>query len=212
MVLLITMLYLMLLLKPILQFVFSSLAVLIAILCLHLDVNLFNNGLSEISVTEIVQESLLAAIVGVHLWLARRSGAMRACNILIAGFFMSMLLRELDALFDMISHGSWVWFALGVAAVAVTSVARHPARAVQQLVEYTRTPCWGIMLSGLLAVLVFSRLFGMGILWHNLLQDGYLRIVKNMVEEGTELFGYILCATATLVHLVDSNARQKKAH
>ncbi|EOW9564629.1 transporter, partial [Enterobacter hormaechei] len=66
-------------------------------------------------------------------------------------------------------------------------------------------------LSGLLAVLVFSRLFGMQVLWHDILEHGYMRVVKNVVEEGSESFGYMLCLAASLGYYVTfpAHARQK---
>jgi hypothetical protein len=39
-------------------------------------------------------------------------------------------------------------------------------------------------------VLVFSRLFGMGALWHAILGEGYARLAKTTVEEGIELLTY----------------------
>ncbi|HFT1457170.1 TPA: transporter, partial [Klebsiella pneumoniae] len=69
---------------------------------------------------------------------------------------------------------------------------------LSQLAEYTRTPYYGMMISGLLAILVFSRLFGMHGLWYAVLEENYARVVKNTVEEGSESFGYMLCLTATL--------------
>ncbi|HDG1681124.1 TPA: transporter [Kluyvera ascorbata] len=177
---------------------FLSLATGVAILCLHVDVNILKNSLSEISLTEIVQESILFLIVLIHLVAVRKQPEMRQCNVLIAGFFMAMLIRELDGIFDLIHHGSWVWFALIVSIIAVAYASRQPQRVLNQLTLYTAKPAFGMMLSGLLATLVFSRLFGMSLLWHSLLQDGYVREVKNMVEEGTELFGYILCLAASV--------------
>lgn len=187
---------------------FLSLATSIAILCLHIDVNILKNGLSEVSLTEIVQESILVFIVLIHLVAARKQPDMRQCNILIAGFFMAMLIRELDGIFDLLHHGSWVWFALAVSIIALTYAFRQPQRVLRQLTLYSTKPAFGIMLSGLLATLVFSRLFGMSLLWHSLLQDGYVREVKNMVEEGTELFGYMLCLAAS----VEVIRRQKADH
>lgn len=37
-------------------------------------------------------------------------------------------------------------------------------------------------------------------LWHAILNDGYVRVVKNVVEEGCESFGYMLCLTASFGH------------
>lgn len=55
-----------------------------------------------------------------------------------------------------------------------------------------------MLATGLLIVLVFSRLFGMNALWENLMLDGYNRVVKNMAEEGCELLGYSLCTLASV--------------
>ncbi|MEW5171857.1 transporter, partial [Klebsiella michiganensis] len=33
-----------------------------------------------------------------------------------------------------------------------------------------------------------------------ILNDGYVRVVKNVVEEGCESFGYMLCLTASFGH------------
>lgn len=191
----------MILINLLLRIIFFSLAVMVAVLCLHVDVNILKDGLSETSFTEVAQESILLIIVVIHLVRARKDSAMRQCNVLIAGFFLAMLIRELDAVFDLIRHGSWVWFALLVSVASIVYAVRNPARIARQLIAYASTPSYGVMVSGLLAILIFSRLFGMSMLWHSILQEGYARIVKNMVEEGVELFGYILCLGA-LVNLL----------
>lgn len=188
----------MILINLLLRIIFFSLAVMVAVLCLHVDVNILKDGLSETSFTEVAQESILLIIVVIHLVRARKDSAMRQCNVLIAGFFLAMLIRELDAVFDLIRHGSWVWFALLVSVASIVYAVRNPARIARQLIAYASTPSYGVMVSGLLAILIFSRLFGMSMLWHSILQEGYARIVKNMVEEGVELFGYILCLGASV--------------
>lgn len=123
-------------------------------------------------------ESVLAAIVLVHLLLARKYAHLRYSNILIGGFFLAMLIRELDGLFDLLSHGSWVWFALLATAGSLLLPLRHLRQTLSQLAEYTRTPYYGMMISGLLAILVFSRLFGMHGLWYAVLEENYARVVK----------------------------------
>ncbi len=170
----------------------------LAVLCLWVDIRVFGNDIPEVSLTEVVQESVLAVIVLVHLLLARKYAHLRYSNILIGGFFLAMLIRELDGLFDLLSHGSWVWFALLATAGSLLLPLRHLRQTLSQLAEYTRTPYYGMMISGLLAILVFSRLFGMHGLWYAVLEENYARVVKNTVEEGSESFGYMLCLTATL--------------
>lgn len=188
----------MILISLLLRVILFALSVIAVVVCLHVDVNILKDGLSETSFTEVVQESILFIIVLIHLLRARKDSAMRQCNVLISGFFLAMLIRELDAVFDLVRHGSWVWFALLVSVVSILYALRNPAQVAQQLIAYTRSPSYGVMVAGLLTILIFSRLFGMSILWQSILQDGYVRIVKNMVEEGIELFGYILCLGAAV--------------
>lgn len=176
----------------------------LAILAIYLDVSWLNNGIKEDSLTEISQEIILALIVGLYLWQARNPSR-RSAMTLIAGFFLCMLIREMDFLFDLLRHGAWVWFALIAAAIAIGYNANKASAAVAQMVSFMRHPAYGMMLSGLLCVLVFSRLFGMHHLWQNIMLEGYNRIVKNMVEEGVELFGYALCFASTIWYVCSKN-------
>ncbi len=48
------------------------------------------------------------------------------------------------------------------------------------------------MLGAIATLLVFSRLFGMGEMWQGLMQENYMRGVKNTAEEGVELLSYSL--------------------
>lgn len=84
-------------LKSFFFFLFASAACTVPVLCLWADIYLFNLDIPEISLTEIVQESVLGGIVFIHFLLAKKWAFMRYCNILIGGFFLSMLIRELDA-------------------------------------------------------------------------------------------------------------------
>jgi hypothetical protein len=47
-------------------------------------------------------------------------------------------------------------------------------------------------------LLVFSRLFGEANFWKLVMQDGYMRVVKNTVEEGIELLCYALMAISAV--------------
>lgn len=47
--------------------------------------------------------------------------------MLVGGFFLCMLIREMDFAFDALWHGAWVWFALAVALVCLWYAARHIA-------------------------------------------------------------------------------------
>ncbi|MGE5986486.1 transporter [Klebsiella michiganensis] len=186
--------------KSLLSFLGAASACAFVVFCLWVDIHFWDYNISELSLTEIVQELVLTTIVFIHFRLAKQYNAMRYCHILVGGFFLAMLIRELDALFDLISHGSWLWFALIAALLALIYPLIHYRQTLAQLAQYTRPPWYGLLISGLLAILVFSRLFGMQGLWHAILNDGYVRVVKNVVEEGCESFGYMLCLTASIGH------------
>jgi hypothetical protein len=123
------------LLRSLLFFFGAAVAAALAVLCLWVDIRVFGNDIPEVSLTEVVQESVLAVIVLVHLLLARKYAHLRYSNILIGGFFLAMLIRELDGLFDLLSHGSWVWFALLATAGSLLLPLRHLHQTLSQLAE-----------------------------------------------------------------------------
>lgn len=175
------------------------LAVLLGLI--FIDVHWLHNFVYETSLTEIAQESMLAVISSSFFIAARRQAAYRPAWALIGGFFLCMLIREMDFAFDLLWHGAWVWFALAVTLVCLAFGVRHRAAALRGLVHFVSHPNYGMMCAGLLCILVFSRLFGMHVLWQELMLDGYNRVVKNMVEEGCELVGYGFCLMATLGYM-----------
>lgn len=185
-------------------FAFSAILVAAFTSFLFIDIQFMHDFVKEASLTEVAQELTLAAIVMVHVWMMRHP-ALRASSLLVAGFFACMLIREMDFAFDEIFYGSWFWVALTVALACLLFTAFDTRRALTGLVGFFKHPSYGLICAGLLNVLVFSRLMGMGVLWRALLTDGYLREVKNAVEEGSELFGYSLCLLATISYARDKH-------
>jgi predicted neutral ceramidase superfamily lipid hydrolase len=60
------------LLRSLLFFLGAAVAAALAVLCLWVDIRVFGNDIPEVSLTEVVQESVLAVIVLVHFLLARK--------------------------------------------------------------------------------------------------------------------------------------------
>lgn len=168
---------------------------------IFIDVYWLHNFVYEISLTEITQELMLAAITLSFFISAYRRLVYRHARVLIGGFFLCMLIREMDFVFDMLWHGAWVWFALAVTLFCVLYSLKDLPATLRGMAHFFSHPSYGMMWSGLLCILVFSRLFGMHLLWQGLMLDGYNRVVKNMVEEGCELLGYALCLLATASYL-----------
>jgi hypothetical protein len=104
-----------------------------------------------------------------------------------------MLTREFDAFFDQIVHGAWKYFALAIIAFVFFKAWRlGKENTIASLAAFMKTRSFVFIFIGLLIVLAYSRLFGMGELWHTIMADHFNRTVKNVVEEGTELWGYAL--------------------
>lgn len=168
----------------------------------YVDVVWMNDGLHENSFTEVAQEVMLAGIMLLCFYRAATFPQLRGSLTLIGGFYGCMLIREMDFLFDELHHGSWVWFALAMTFSCLLVALRRPTRTIEGLSALLQHRAWPMMAAGLLTILVFSRLFGMNVLWRHLMPGDYHHVVKNMAEEGSELMGYSLCLLSSLRYLL----------
>lgn len=151
---------------------FASVFILLAMSAIYVDVYFMDNALHENSVTEILQEIILAGIAVLFFWCATKRPEIRGGLILIGGFYLCMLIRELDDIFDMIRHGSWLWFALTTAVVCIALSALIPASTVTGLTDFIQHRSWLMTAMGLIIILIFSRIFGMNQLWSILCLTG----------------------------------------
>ncbi|KAA1186788.1 hypothetical protein [Photorhabdus heterorhabditis] len=190
--------------KKLVFFILYALILSIVIGLLFIDVIYLQNAVKENSLTEISQESILFVISAVFLREARKNSKLRPALILISGFFACLLIRELDSIFDEIFHGAWAWIAIPLALICIFYAVRRGKDTLVGLAHFARHQSYGMMAAGILCVLVFSRLFGMGELWQGLMQEHFDRTAKNMVEEGCELLGYCLCLISTFWYLPDA--------
>ncbi|MCV9878639.1 hypothetical protein [Brenneria izbisi] len=172
----------------------------LVLLLIFVDVLVFHNDMREISVTEFSQELLLLLTGGLFLGMAIKSALYRGGYLLIAGFFFCLFIREIDFFLDGIAHGSWFYFAMLCAIGCIGYALWSRNSTLAGLAHFFQHPAYGYMVCGLLAVLVFSRLIGVNRLWLTLMNEGYVRTVKNMAEEGTELFGYTLCLISSVLY------------
>jgi hypothetical protein len=186
--------------RLVLKKIHSLVLIAITLLVPLVDVLILKNTITEISLTEFLQETMLAVITGSFLFLAFRRPAIRYGMILLAGFFACALIRELDFLFDK-GLVSWFYVAMAVALVCIILAIKNKESTRRGLANFFHKKSFFIMVSGLLVVFVFSRLIGMKLLWSQLLGRAYPRMVKNVVEETTELFGYLLCQIASFKYV-----------
>ncbi len=184
------------------EFFLAALIAASVIGCIYLDVTV-NQNIVENSFVEFSQEVLLMATTAIFTMQAitKRQGGLW----LVAGFFGCLFLRELDAFFDMIVHGAWKYFALVVVIFVFFKAWRlGKENTIASLAAFMKTRAFIFIFIGLLIVLVYSRLFGMGELWKAIMGDNFNRTVKNIVEEGSELWGYALVFWGSVKYWLES--------
>jgi hypothetical protein len=167
-----------------------GLAVCLSIIGLiYFDVVVLEQTCGEDSFIESAQASIyfLSAISFYNFGLKNRSisGAM----YLIGGVLLCMFVRELDWISDKIFHGAWLYFALAVCFLSVFAALRVKNTIFQGFVWFAGLRASAYMIAGFLCVMVFSRLFGAKFIWYKLYDPARIRVVKNCVEEGLELYG-----------------------
>ena len=172
------------------EFLLAALIAASVVGCIYLDITVHGNILED-SFVEFGQEWFL---LGTTTLFAMRAIAKHQGGLwLVAGFFGCMFIRELDAYFDMIVHGAWKYFALALMVFVFFQAWRlGKENTIASLAAFMKTRAFVFIFIGLLIVLIYSRLFGMGELWKAIMGVDFNRTVKNVVEEGSELWGYAL--------------------
>ena len=121
-----------------------------------------------------------------------------------------MLVRELDAVWDLLFRGLWSLLVTAVAAAGLGYAVRHRRSTLAALARFLVSRSAAVMTVGLV-LLVYSRLFGMTSLWHGLLAEHYVRVFKNAAEECTELLGYTLIMASALAYAAQRVRERRKA-
>lgn len=177
-------------------------------LALLLDIQWLGNVVGEQSLVETAQLALVATAGAAFIVLARRRPDERRFALLVAGFFACIAIRETDAAWDLVADGLWQVLVAAVAVAAVAYALVDWRATLRALARFVASRAGLVMIIGLGLLMVHSRLLGMGVIWQGLLDDQYLRVFKNAVEESAELLAYTLVAAAGVVHV----ARRLRRH
>jgi hypothetical protein len=124
---------------------------------------------------------------------------------------LATIMREWDKILDE-TFGRHVWKVLSGFFIVAASVPffRHRRPFYISALHLTRQPSFGIMLTGGLIVLIFSRLFGSGEFWTDLIDHRqFAREAKKVAEECTELMGYFFIMIGTFEHLHETYMRKR---
>lgn len=134
-------------------------------LSLRLDYVVLGSSLGELSVTETLQLVMLAIASWSFFSLSKQQPQLKHAAILIAGFFAVLIIRETDYWTDMIHHGSWVFPALAVTALACAKAYQGGKGTMNEMATILTVPHMKLLVGAVMLLLVFSRLYGMGSFW-----------------------------------------------
>jgi len=160
---------------------------------------------SEYSLTEWL-ESGLALLSGLlFLIVAKINLVMRPVAAMLTALFLMICIREADYFLDkLVADGAWQVLVTAVLVVIVLYLWKQKTSIMESIRAFSQQPSSGILLSGFLTLFVFSRLIGRARFWEAVMGDGYMRVVKNISEEATELLGYGLLSIAAIEMLLVS--------
>lgn len=180
------------------KFLGGTLAVaLIANLTLRIDAAL-GSIRSEMSFTENTQLIFIALTIYTFCRLLQENSSLKHACALIIGFFCVIFIRECDGYLDRVYHGFWLIPALAVTAIACIFALRDWRSCIFECAKILASPAL-LVASGTVLLLIYSRLFGMGAFWKEIMGDAYVREVKVIAEEGTELLAYGLILLGALM-------------
>ncbi|OBU40594.1 hypothetical protein AYY26_21165 [Photobacterium phosphoreum] len=189
--------------SKIMSFLFILIILTTPIAIIGYDVIFLKNNIPENSLTEYSQTFLLLGTTAAFTYLGYTKKLYDRTAFLIASFFICLLIRELDLFFDqLIFHGFWVYPALSIAISAIIYANQQREKTITALVEVMTNSYFPILCLGLGITLVYSRLIGMGAMWHQILGDDFQRIVKNIAEESSELLGYTIIFYASVNYVL----------
>lgn len=148
---------------------------------------------NENTLTEHMQDMMTFTSCILFIYAASLNQKLKVASALLAALLGMMFVRESDSLLDHnIYDGAWETLVLMIFIVLLVFLRDKFSTIYSSLKAYSETPCYGTFLSGLVVLIAFSRVMGRGSFWESVMDDKYMRIVKNIVEEGTETLGYTL--------------------
>lgn len=199
-----------LIIKSFNRYIILTLMMLWVPAALYLDIALFEHRVPEDGATELTQEFMIGLSALIFTVLAVKNPGQRGFYILVAGLFWSMLTRELDHEMDQLAHGLWKWPVTFIVIGALALAYRYRSSIVSEMARVTLSLSFNMILTGLVILLFFSRVFGTGSLWTPILDasgfEASASLIKSAVQEGVELLGYTLIFYGT-VWFAKSRAR-----
>lgn len=154
---------------------------------------------SETSYTEYAQEFSLLLTTILFFLCGRLFPNQAVVGYLFGGFFGMAYIREFNTFLDTnVADGTWQALAYSLAALTVFLVYRRRKFFWQQLALFIESMPFGIVILGMLVVFIFSRLYGLHIIWQMTLEENYKYVITRASEESIELLGYAIILIGAL--------------
>ena len=163
-------------------------------LAIRVDFSILKHGLGETSITEALQSLMLIISVSSFFLVIRERKELSHAATLIFGFLVVLTIREMDAWFDMIFHGAWVFPALLVTVSSCAYGFKGHKNTINQMATILDVRHMNTLIGGVVLLIVFSRLYGMGSFWHSVMHENYIREVKTYLKRR-----WSFCVTALLL-------------
>lgn len=180
----------------------AALAVGLMVFLAYIDISAAGR-IKDASYTENLQETLLLFSSIIFIYLAKKKNARGL--LLVAGFFACMWIREWDAVFDDIFHGAWKYIAIPTAIGFMLWTLREGLQKVwDDLAEFMSSKSYDIIVTGLIIVLVVSRLLGNRAVWILMSGPDFKYVFKTFIEEGVELLGYMVIFAGSVRYYLES--------
>ena len=145
---------------------------------------------NEDSLTEYFQEGTFFLTVLAYLFCTINYKKTASISLLVGGFFLMAFIREFDAVLDLyVFDGAWQTLVLVVLIFVGYKSFKSWSDIKLSTPDYFSSYPFGLMIAGMLVTFIYSRLFGESIMWKSVMEENYIRDVKNAVEESVELLG-----------------------
>lgn len=141
-----------------------------------------------------VAQLLAALFTGLLYALLSRESA-RSADLFrfLSALSLAACARELDNFtLELGSRAGYLVLALLPVVWGISVAARARGRLFDQLSAFSRTSGFSLSLAGFLIVVVYAQILGQKALWMAVLSPDVYRPVKEIVEESSELLGYLL--------------------
>ncbi|PYF83545.1 MULTISPECIES: hypothetical protein [Marinomonas] len=165
---------------------------------------------SEQTLTEHMQDFMSFFSCLLFLYAARLDKKLNIAATLLGALSAMMFVRESDSLLDQyVFDGAWQAIVSMIFVCVVIALWGRFSSIYASLKEYSQQPSFGTFLAGFVTIMAFSRLLGRGSFWQAVMGDSYMRLVKNIVEEGIETLGYTLILISAVELALACRRRQK---